>query len=72
MRTDMRVQKFHSIEEMNKAAVPESDEPPFERFLRHCERYWSIAPKKYPRGVFKFRNHEEAQKAREKHELLNK
>ena len=61
----MRVQKFRSIEEMNKAPVPESDEPPFERFLRHCERWWAIAPKKYPRGVFKFRSLEEAQKARE-------
>ena len=66
----MRVQKFRSIEEMNKAPLPESDESPFERFLRHCERYWAIAPKKYPRGVFKFRNLEEAQKAREKHVLL--
>jgi len=61
----MRVQKFRSIEEMNKAPVPESDEPPFERFLRHCERWWAIAPKEYPRGVFKFRSLEEAQKARE-------
>lgn len=68
----MRVQKFRSIEEMNKASVPEPDEPPFERFLRHCERYWAIAPKQYPRGVFKFRSLEEAQKAREKHQLLKK
>jgi hypothetical protein len=28
---------------------------------------WAIAPKHYPRGVFKFRTIEEAQKAREKH-----
>ena len=48
-----RVQKFRSIEEMNKAAVlvRESQEPPFERFLRHCARYWAIAPRQYPRGV---------------------
>jgi hypothetical protein len=57
---------------MNKAPVPESDEPPFERFLRHCERYWAIAPKQYPRGVFKFRSIEEAQKAREKYSPLEK
>jgi hypothetical protein len=43
-----------------------SDNP---RFLRHCARYWAIAPKQYPRGVFKFRSIEEAQKAREKHGL---
>jgi hypothetical protein len=61
------VQRFRSIEEMNNAPVPESTTPDFERFLRHCARYWTIAPKRYPRGVFKFRSIEEAQKAREKH-----
>jgi hypothetical protein len=67
-----RVQKFRSIEEMNKAPVlvRESQEPPFERFLRHCARYWAIAPRQYPRGVFKFRSIEEAQEARKKHSLL--
>ena len=68
----MPVQKFRSIEEMNKARAPEPEEPHFERFLRHCARYWAIAPKHYPRGVFKFRSIEEAQKAREKHVLLKK
>jgi len=63
----MPVQKFRSIEEMNNASAPESGEPDFERFLRHCARYWAIAPKRYPRGVFKFRSIEEAQRAREKH-----
>jgi len=61
----MPVQKFRSIEEMNKAQPinhPGSDS--FERFLRLCARYWAIAPKRYPRGVFKFRTIEEAQKAR--------
>jgi hypothetical protein len=66
----MRVQKFRSIEEMNKAPAPESQEPDFERFLRHCARYWAIAPKRYPRGVFKFRSIEEAQNAREKHAVV--
>ena len=65
----MTVQKFRSIEEMNKAALPESRTPDFERFLRHCARYWAIAPKHYPRGVFKFRNIQEAQKARDKHRI---
>lgn len=68
----MPVQKFRSIEEMNNAGVPESRKQDFESFLRHCARYWAIAPKKYPRGVFKFRNIEEAQKAREKYEGASK
>ena len=67
MRTEKRVQKFRSIEEMNEAPLLESRTADFERFLRHCARYWAIAPKRYPRGVFKFRSIEEAQKAREKH-----
>lgn len=66
----MPVQKFRSIEEMSKAPAPESRGSDFERFLRHCARYWAIAPKRYPRGVFKFRTIEEAQKAREQHVLL--
>ena len=64
----MPVQKFRSIEEMNNARPinsPGSDS--FERFLRLCARYWAIAPKRYPRGVFKFRSIEEAQKARARH-----
>lgn len=65
----MPVQKFRSIEEMNRAQVPESRKSDFESFLRHCARYWAIAPKDYPRGVFKFRTIEEAQEAREQHKL---
>lgn len=67
----MSVQKFRSIEEMNKARPLNRDEANFERFMRHCAQWWAIAPKKYPRGVFKFRTIEEAQKAREKHTSLN-
>jgi hypothetical protein len=63
----MPVQKFRSIEEMNKAPLPERQTPHFERFLRHCARYWAISPKHYPRGVFKFRSIEEAQEARKKY-----
>ena len=63
----MPVEKFRSIEEMSRAPVRESQEPPFERFLRLCAQYWAIASKRYPRGVFKFRTIEEAQAARKKH-----
>jgi hypothetical protein len=59
------VQKFRSVEEMSQAPVLAALRlPDVERFLRHCARYWAIAPKIYPRGVFKFRTIEDAQKAR--------
>ena len=61
----MPVQKFRSVEEMNRAPVLAREGDDFERFLRHCARYWAIAPKVYPRGVFRFRSVEEAQAARD-------
>jgi hypothetical protein len=63
----MPVERFRSIEEMNQAPLRELRSSDFERFLRHCARYWAISPKRYPRGVFKFHNIEDAQKARKKH-----
>ena len=62
----MPVQKFRSIEEMNNAPVPQPRRPDFERFLRLCARFRAISPKRYPRGVFKFRTIEEAKIARDK------
>ena len=55
----MPVERFRSIEEMNKAPMPRAGRADFDRFLRHCARYWAIAPRVYPRGVFKFRSIEE-------------
>ena len=55
----MPVQKFRSIEDMNRARLL-TGPADFERFLRHCARYWKIAPRIYPRGVFKFRAIEDA------------
>lgn len=63
----MPVQKFRSIEEMNRAAPPprhETAQDSFDRFARHCARAWRIGARSFPRGVFKFRNVEESQKAR--------
>jgi hypothetical protein len=60
------VQKFRSAEEMNAAPVQVVPWSAFDRFVRHCARYWAIAPRAYPRGVFRFRTIEEAQAARER------
>jgi hypothetical protein len=38
----------------------------FERFARQCARYWKIAPRTYPRGVFRFRTLGDAQAARDR------
>ena len=62
----MRVQKFRTVEQMAAAPVVVPSGEGFDRFLRHCARFWAIAPRRYPRGVFKFRSIEEAQAARER------
>ena len=60
----MPIEKYHSAEEMNAAPVTASRADGFDRFLRHCARYWTLAPRVYPRGVVKFRSVDEAQEAR--------
>ena len=62
-----RVQKFRSGEELNAAEPLARDGDDFARFLRHCARVWALAPRVYPRGVFKFRSIEDAQDARRRH-----
>ena len=63
MKADVAVQKFRSIDEMNAARM-EGGGSTVERFFRHCARFWAIAPRTSPRGVFRFRTIEEAQAAR--------
>jgi hypothetical protein len=62
----MPVERFRSGEELNATPLPAGTGHPFDRFVRHCARFWRISPRRYPRGVFKFRNIEEAQIARER------
>jgi len=62
----MPVERYRSIEEMNSAPIRVAAGNPFDRFVRLCRRYWLLAPKRYPRGVFRFRTIEEAQAARER------
>ncbi len=61
----MGVEKYRSGEEMNAAPAATSRDEGFERFVRHCARYRRIAPRVFPRGVFKFRSIGEAQEARD-------
>lgn len=61
----MPVERFRSGEEMNAAPIRVVSGDGFERFVRLCHRYWLISPRRYPRGVFKFRTIEDAQAARE-------
>ena len=61
-----RVQKFRSLEDMARATVITPPGGGFERFARHCARYLALAPRTYPRGVFRFRTIEEAQAARQR------
>lgn len=62
----MPVEKFRSGEEMNAAPIRVAPGDGFERFVRLCRRYWLIFPRRYPRGVFRFRTIEEAQEARDR------
>ena len=61
-----RVQKFRSVEDMARATVISPPGDGFERFARHCARYFALAPRTYPRGVFRFRTIEAAQAARQR------
>lgn len=58
------VQKFRSVGEMAEAATLAPSGEGFDRFARQCQRYFALAPRVYPRGVFRFRSIEEAQAAR--------
>lgn len=61
----MPVERFRTIEEMGAAPIRvRNNDDSFDRFIRHCARFQRIHPRRYPRGVFRFRTLEEAQAAR--------
>ena len=64
----MPVEKFRSVEEMDRAAVRVRADDGAEAFFRHCARYWTLAPRVYPRGVFKFRSVDDADRLSARHE----
>ena len=57
----MAVEKYRSAEEMNAAPVRSGRGDGFERLVRHCARFRMLAPRKFPRGVVKFKSYEQAQ-----------
>jgi hypothetical protein len=59
-----RVQRFRSGEEMAEASVLAASGDGFERFARHCARYFALSPRHYLPGLFRFRSIEDAQAAR--------
>lgn len=60
----MGVQRFRSIEEMNAAPVRRSETAGFDRFIRHNARIRLFSSGSHPKGVFRFRNLEDAQRSR--------
>ncbi len=65
----MPIEKFRSIEEMNRATPRRATRGDIEAFFRHCARYWALAPKVYPRGVFRLRSVDEAEHLTKRHRL---
>lgn len=62
----MPVQKFRTFEEAEKALItPYPDEDYFKRIVELLNFANKLNPISYPRGIFKFRTIEEANKHRE-------
>jgi hypothetical protein len=62
------IQKFRSAEAMQATPGEAKTASDFDRFLRHCARFRSMAQKTYPRGVFKFRSVADANEARARYD----
>lgn len=67
----MPVEKFRSAEEMDRAVIRARPGDGVEAFFRHCARYWTMAPRVYPRGVFKLRSFDEAERLSATHRLAS-
>lgn len=61
----MPVRRFRSMTEWNDAAIPSPKSNGFERFIRHNALLRRLSNFSCPRGVYRYRNLEEAQHARE-------
>ena len=61
----MPVVRFRSIGEWNDAVAAPRKSDGFEHFIRHNALLRRLSNFSHPRGVYKYRNVEEAQQARE-------
>jgi len=60
----MPVQKFRSLDEARKALWSEGGSPENLRRLRFSYEFWSrVHPRQFPRGVWKYRSLQEANRA---------
>lgn len=66
----MPVARFHSVEEMDASRSDLWCDKPDAAYFKRLGELWDLSshinPRKWPRGVFKFRSIEEAQAARER------
>jgi len=63
------IKRFHSVEEMDAARADlwcDQADALFRRIARLWERSSRISPRRFPKGVIKYRNLEEAQADRER------
>ncbi len=65
----MPVERFRSVEAMDAAGVRRAATADVEAFFRHCARYWALAPRVYPRGVFRLRSFADAERLSATHRL---
>jgi hypothetical protein len=56
---------------MDAAPVRRAAAADVEAFFRHCARYWSLAPRVYPRGVFRLRSLADAERLSATHRLAH-
>lgn len=67
----MTVRRFRSISEWNDAAATPRRLGGFGRFIRHNALLRRLSKFTHPRGVFRYRNIEEAQRGRESMAVLS-
>jgi hypothetical protein len=68
----MPIEKFRSVDDMDSAAVRPPAGDGVDAFFRHCARYWVLAPRVYPRGVFRLHSVEDADRLSALHRTVQR